>query len=94
MDIHDDDPTHQLFTSRKDVILKNQQVTIKDFHAAFHSNEDTDMVVCKWTELLCHWPVIKIKCFPCLKMEADLASKTPCFIKKLVKDKGEKILCP
>lgn len=59
MDIHYDDPTHQSFTSRKDVILKNQQVTIQDFCAAFHSNEDTDMVVCKWTELWCHWPVIE-----------------------------------
>jgi hypothetical protein len=57
MDIHDDDPTHQPFTSRKDVILKNQQVTVQDFCATFHSNEDTDMVVCKWTELLCHWAV-------------------------------------
>jgi tRNA A-37 threonylcarbamoyl transferase component Bud32 len=57
MDIHDDDPTHQPITSRKDVILQNQQVTIQDFCAAFHSNEDTDMAVCKWTKLLCYWPV-------------------------------------
>jgi hypothetical protein len=36
--------------------LKNQEVTIQDFHAAFHNN-DTDMAVCKWTELFCHWSV-------------------------------------